>query len=1313
MRTGLHDCRRKAVIAMVVTTLLFLSCLFSPLCFARPVTSRQVQTYLPSDGLSGDYVRSIVRTEDGVIWFACWNTGITRYDGYTWRNFGRTDGLPSNDVRMLFLDRDKRLWCATTEGIAWLDGEEWRSFETPLPNLARPSVYRICQRQNGAIWFSLVDNQILQFLPQSANPKETPSKALGLPEGEWSIAKAPQGPGRRYYNALLSTKEDEVWFAISMLGVFAWRNNRWETVSDAQEEKSYEFNSLVQIQDGSIWCANEHYVIRYANGDRSVWAYPDELVTCLEPVPQGGILIGTEKRIQYYDGKTFQDLQLDDKIPPSLVRKITFIDDNTFWVGSRYGAYRVSGNIWTPSNPPPAEKPLSVATIHADRQHPAITHDADGNLYQWDGHAWAMLVPVDHQDGPCRDFTRECDGRIWVLFRHSAVEVSVDERKTLRTISLPDMGGGPSIYWASSKRLFIYCRKNIYEYVNGNWVLFRINVTNDIRTMFEDASGAIWVRWTDRLERCTGNTWQDMIKGDDANLYQLLETITETYDHQILMGIAGNGIYTLQQDRLVMLFSFEGAQSKQSFSIFKDHEGTIWVGNRQTGISSYRDGRWIAYRGEQGVPDGRIHAIVEDPQGVIWASVEDNGLYRFTPQPGPPKTTISHSPTTTAYADRAVFQCTAVDKWNITRAEDIQFSWRILLPDSKGIVQDWTPFSSDSFIIAPRLSADHYILEARTQDMDRNIDPSPARTIFTIQRPFWLLPIFYLPLSSLLIAVIALSIAWIRKHVLLAESERKHRDILNTITEIVYAHSPEGVFTYVSPSIETILGFSPEDIVGTSVKQYMTDKDFQHLSGQIETLSQVKNIKAEYPFFTFNNEIRWLRLSFQGITNREALVDVKGIATGITERRLAEDKLKATLDDLEVLVEERTREVYRVNKSLKAEIEERKRFEEEQHRLEEQLAQAHRMESIGRLAGGIAHDFNNVLAVILGHGDLLLADLDEETEMYESLSEIIGAAERAKELTRQLLAFSRKQVLEVRNIDPNAILVSMEKMLRRLLGEDIVITVKTGNHVGQINADPSQLEQVILNLCVNARDAMPNGGTLTLETDQIYLDEKHIGMHGNLAPGSYVILTVTDTGCGMDTETRQHIFEPFFTTKDKGKGTGLGLSTVYGIVQQHGGMIWVISEPNQGATFRVYLPQARETSTKEHYDPIEHIIKGNGETILVVEDDEGVRRLTCQMLTRLGYSVVEARDADDCFEQAARMPHIHLLLTDVIMPGMNGRQVAEHMSRLRPDIKVAFMSGYTEDIIGHHGMLEENIHFISKPFTEAALSMRVHAALQQ
>jgi len=392
-------------------------------------------------------------------------------------------------------------------------------------------------------------------------------------------------------------------------------------------------------------------------------------------------------------------------------------------------------------------------------------------------------------------------------------------------------------------------------------------------------------------------------------------------------------------------------------------------------------------------------------------------------------------------------------------------------------------------------------------------------------------------------------------------------------------------------------------------------------------------------------------------------------------------------------------------------ITEKRRAEAERIRLEGQLAQAQKMESIGQLAGGVAHDFNNLLSVILGYGELMAEDLPVQSPARESLAQIVRAGERAKDLTRQLLAFSRKQMLEMKPLELNSMVHGVEKMIRRLLGEHIQVEVITNPKAGHVNGDLSQLEQVFMNLCVNARDAMPNGGVLTIETGLVHMDDHYVSAHPGLQPGLHALLSVSDTGCGMDDETVRRVFDPFFTTKEKGKGTGLGLATAYGIIRQHGGDIGVYSEKDHGSTFRIYLPQLQDASVEQQTLLSETTVLGRGETILVMEDEEAVRKLTCRMLTRLGYSVIEAHSIAECIELARQTERLDLLLTDVVMPGMNGRQLHEQVASIRPGTRVLFMSGYTENVIAHHGILDEGIHFISKPFTESGLSRKIREAL--
>jgi len=378
----------------------------------------------------------------------------------------------------------------------------------------------------------------------------------------------------------------------------------------------------------------------------------------------------------------------------------------------------------------------------------------------------------------------------------------------------------------------------------------------------------------------------------------------------------------------------------------------------------------------------------------------------------------------------------------------------------------------------------------------------------------------------------------------------------------------------------------------------------------------------------------------------------------------------------------------------------------------EQVRLAQRMETIGRLASGLAHDFNNLLTAILGHCDILLRRLPEQEPARKGIEEIRTAGERAAGLTRQLLAYSRRQVLKPQVIDLNSSVTSMVPMLRRLIDENIDLSPTLQTDLGHVEADPTQIEQIIMNLVVNARDSMPRGGRVVVETSNADLDETFAKRHVPTRPGRYVMLAVSDTGIGMDKATQARIFEPFFTTKQLGKGTGLGLATVYGIVKQSDGYIWVYSEPGTGSTFKIYLPRVDAEVSSEEAGKTPPPLPSGSETVLLVEDDSSVRLLASEMLRMNGYTVLQARSGREALDLIRRHGQpIQLLLTDVVMPEMSGRQLAKGVADIQPGIRVLYMSGYTDGVIAHHGILDAGVAYLQKPFTADFLARKVREVL--
>jgi len=513
----------------------------------------------------------------------------------------------------------------------------------------------------------------------------------------------------------------------------------------------------------------------------------------------------------------------------------------------------------------------------------------------------------------------------------------------------------------------------------------------------------------------------------------------------------------------------------------------------------------------------------------------------------------------------------------------------------------------------------------------------------------------------------------------LRESEKRYRIILESMAEGYHEVDLRGRFTFFNKSFQEILGYSHEELVGMSYRYYAADE-----------INRKKVVAAYNKVFTTGEPLH-------------------GFVWDIRRK----DGLRRTIEVSASLI--RDNHNHRIGfRGLVRDITERVRAEGDRERLQAQLAQAQKMESVGRLAGGVAHDFNNMLSVILGHTEMGLMQVAPTDPLHRRLQQIQQTAMRSADLVRQLLTFARKQTVAPKVLDLNDTVAGMLKMLRRLIGEDIDLVWIPGANLWPIRMDPAQIDQVLANLCVNARDAIVDVGKVTIETHNITLSYEDCLNLPGCAPGDYVLLAVSDDGCGMDRAVLNSLFEPFFTTKAVGKGTGLGLAMVYGIVKQNEGCINVFSEPDQGTTFWIYLPRHQGDSSRDPEFDSHQSVAGGNETVLLVEDETMLLDIGRGMLERLGYRVLSAAGPDEAIRLAeAHTGEIHLLMTDVIMPGMNGKDLARRLAEGRPAIKTLFMSGYTADLIAHHGVLDEGVQFIQKPFSIKDLAARIREAIER
>ncbi len=509
----------------------------------------------------------------------------------------------------------------------------------------------------------------------------------------------------------------------------------------------------------------------------------------------------------------------------------------------------------------------------------------------------------------------------------------------------------------------------------------------------------------------------------------------------------------------------------------------------------------------------------------------------------------------------------------------------------------------------------------------------------------------------------------------LRESEQKFRELFDSITDLVYTQDMEGRFLTVNPALHNLFGYITDEFIGRSGAEFMKPElRYLFYSEYLEGIKKKGHFEGISAYYKKNGEKMYIEYKSKLVQPENGLPYISGIGRDVTERIL---------------------------------------MEREREKLHQQLLQSQKMESVGRLAGGVAHDFNNVLGVILGRAEMMLMEMQPGNPYYAELEEIQKAAMRSADLTRQLLAFARRQAITPKILNLNSTVEGMLKMLRRLIGEDIDLVWEPGPDLWPVKMDPAQIDQILANLCVNARDAIAGTGTVTIKTENALLDEFFCDAHEGCQPGKYVLLSVTDDGCGMDEATQARVFEPFFTTREVGEGTGLGLATVYGIVKQNNGYISLYSELGKGAVFKVYIPRHEGGVVKEAAPGAERIPDGRGDTILLVEDDPSILQMGRAMLEKLGYTVLHAATPGQALEIVkAHGGKIHLLMTDVVMPQMNGGDLAREMKALNNEIKILFMSGYTANIIAHRGILDEEVHFIQKPFTMKELAVKVREALE-
>jgi len=1084
-------------------------------------------------------------------------------------------------------------------------------------------------------------------------------------------------------HALLADRSGRLWIGTGGSGLVRLEGGVFTQFSIADGLVGNTIQSLAEDKAGTLWIGTSMGLSHFVEGRFTNFTVNEGLPSnyCREICEDeaGRLWIGTGQGLSCFSAGRFKTYTIQDGLASDNIQYLRTSKDGGLWIGTagggltrwkegRFAAYGTS-------------ELLSNGLIRALRE------DRDGNLWvstnggvsRWkDGKLTGQFPRESFGGGFANTFYEDATGNIWIGSGDGLIRLSNGRCITFTTTE--GLAGNIiwSVYEDSKGNLWVGSIGGLSVRKDGQWTSFTTKdglPNNNVVSICEDASGTMWFGTSAGLARLHNGKFETFTTADGLTNNFVLAVLPDRKG-TLWIGTNGGGVNCYREGKFTSIARQDGLPHDIVRVFHEDSKGNLWIGTNGGGLSVLKDGRFTQYTTKEGLSSDLVLSIYEDPEGVMWVGTHGGGLNRFqnggwvqfNSANGLPDDIIyqilEEGPHLWMSGTKGIFR---------VRKDELDNGHRHINPlllgksdgmrilDCSGGSQPAGYRSRDGRLWFP--TARGLVVINPTQ-LQTNLDPPPV----LIER------------------VLA-------DHIHLEGRESFTLPPGKGQLEFHYAaidlSAPERVrFRY------KLEGFEKEWVdAGSRRAAYYTNLppgryQFRVIACNGDGVWQETPTSIEFVLEPHFYQTAW----FYG------LCAIAIAAIGAAVHLFRTRQLRAREKYLARCVEDRTRQLHQ---------------EVAEHaRTNEQLRQSQKLEAIGQLAGGVAHDFNNLLTVINSYAELLLEKPNMDAQERGILAEVRAAGGRAEGLTQQLLAFSRRQVLEPKILDPNAIVAETKRMLGRMIGEDIVLTAALDPHVFRVKVDPVQLQQVLLNLAVNARDAMPRGGRLTIETQNVELDEGYARTNPDVTPGKYVLLAVSDTGCGMTMDVKSRVFEPFFTTKGPGKGTGLGLATVYGIIRQSEGHLMVYSEVGVGTTFKVYLPRAIGEPEKSH--PTENIptITRGKETILLVEDEPAVRAVARHVLLAYGYQVLEAEDGQEALAVAGAFTgRIHLLASDVVMPNLGGRQLAEELQKLRPDVRILFLSGYTDDAILRHGVLEAGIAFLHKPYTPAALGAKVREVL--
>jgi PAS domain S-box-containing protein len=1244
-------------------------------------------------GLSQSTVNAILQDHLGFMWFGT-EEGLDRFDGYTLVSFKRKahdpHSLPGDHIWALCEDRAHRIWVGTDDGLCFYD-RHTKTFN-PIPEIQTRAI-RVIEDADGVLWIATEGAGLFERNPATG----TFTRHLPDPAKPGSLASA-------NLSALLLDSQGRLWVGTRSRGLDRFDQATGKFIHHRHDPKNPKslghdgIRDLAEDGDGNIWVATEAGGLSVRNPRSGLFrnyryqvndpgSLPTNRITRVLVDRSGVVWLGTDGAgLAKYDSinDRFIAFAHDAAIPSSLsqdtVRSLYEDDQGHLWIGTFLGGIdllnrpRPSCSYFTHVNSDPSSlADRMVASLLEDRQgriwvgmeHGALDRfDADTSTfthYRYPSNApGGAAILALHQDR---------QGRIWVGTYHGGL-ARFDPDTGAFTV-LAELPGEPvdltedaiwSIAESPDGMLWLGTNSAVDQFdPKTETVVRRFPSFNR-----EGGPAGVPALAFDR----EGNLW--------AGTYGGLKLLPPGASHFTDFRHDDHDLHSLSNDGVI--------------SLYLDPQDRLWVGTYGGGLNLFNRAT-KTFTAHDDFPSNVIYRIEAGAAGQLWVST-NNGLARFDPATGTAEDfelmdglrrvqfhagsslhtragellfgsldgLYKFKPAALRLSDFAPpIVLTSVRVFAEPMALPVPFSSLETLaldPADKvfslefaaldytfprrnhyayqleGFSDRWLQLGDRREVTLTNLDPGHYVFRVKASNSDGVWSPGAGLSLsLTVLPPFWatwwfraaavaMCCLLLLALHRLRIRRLTADLAERRRAELaLRHAEEKYRELVEDIHDVIFSADANGIVTYISPVVEPVLGYQPADLLGRPFVPLLTVDDPTAALARLQQTGTEPDEPLECRIVTKSGQTRWIRISSRPIPSESGSAGFRGVITDITEHK----------------------------------------------KLELQFQQSQKMEAIGQLAGGIAHDFNNILTGIIGYSALLLDDPAIDADLRGSLGEIRDAGQRAASLTRQLLAFSRRQMLQPRAVNLNQLVADIDKMLRRQIGEDIHLALALEPGLASVRADPGQLEQVIMNLAVNARDAMPRGGRLALETSSTRLDKHYTQNLVGVPPGPYIRLAVSDTGCGMDAETQAHIFEPFFTTKGVGQGTGLGLSTVYGIIKQSNGHIAAYSEPGVGTTFKIYLPPVHEPGEPAPHPEESGELPAGTETILLVEDNDIARKIAQKILEQYGYTVLVADDGAAAVHLCdAHAGKIHLMLTDVVMPNMSGTELAAHVAVIRP-----------------------------------------------